>query len=392
MSHLQEHPMQGTCMEMCPESEIIMREKHGLLHPFEMVPETRHHKRPRASREWMVKEYSRPAAGKAEPSQSELRPPDVLLKTVNFLMDRVVPISSCAWKDVYDYVFDRLRAVRQDMVMQSIGGVEAIRILEVAIRFHIYAAYRLCTEPLARFDQKINNTHTQECMKRLLVLYDNNVTQQNYHGDTVCYHSNRDEFESIYVLHNIGNSEALLHALDIKNKIRCSKWLNRSLEISRAYQDGNYARFCKMVRLLPVILRCAVHRHTAEVQRRALGIMSVAYSSKTLKFPVEKLCHMLNFDTISDTTSILKQRGLWVADGNVIFQKTNYQDEQIDLLHSKSIENQLKMLNASDLLIDGLISSDAQSFEESFEKMNISSESPHSNPGTKYEQTEWWDE
>lgn len=46
------------------------------------------------------------------------------------------------WNVVYDFIFDRLRAVRQDMVIQNIGGDEAIDILEKITRFHVYAGYR----------------------------------------------------------------------------------------------------------------------------------------------------------------------------------------------------------------------------------------------------------
>lgn len=44
--------------------------------------------------------------------------------------------------DVYDFIFDRLRAVRQDMVIQRINDISAIQILEAIIKFHIYAEYK----------------------------------------------------------------------------------------------------------------------------------------------------------------------------------------------------------------------------------------------------------
>jgi len=47
------------------------------------------------------------------------------------------------WHRVYEFIFDRLRAVRQDMVIQRIGGNSAICILESSVRFLIYAGYRL---------------------------------------------------------------------------------------------------------------------------------------------------------------------------------------------------------------------------------------------------------
>lgn len=43
---------------------------------------------------------------------------------------------------MYDYVFDRLRAVRQDAVMQGLDGDIIITLMENIVRFHIYAEYR----------------------------------------------------------------------------------------------------------------------------------------------------------------------------------------------------------------------------------------------------------
>ena len=51
------------------------------------------------------------------------------------------------WVEVYDFIFDRLRAVRQDLTIQQTDGQEAVTVLEYAVRFYIYSGYRLvyCT-------------------------------------------------------------------------------------------------------------------------------------------------------------------------------------------------------------------------------------------------------
>jgi len=43
---------------------------------------------------------------------------------------------------IYDFVFDRLRSVRQDLVVQRIDDQAAIVIYETVIRFHVYSAFR----------------------------------------------------------------------------------------------------------------------------------------------------------------------------------------------------------------------------------------------------------
>ena len=74
---------------------------------------------------------------------------------------------------------------------------------------------RLCTESVASFDMKINYDHTQECLKRLLVLYDDQQDVQ---------HQCRSEFESLYLLYNLGKylqqSFSVIHLLYlIDNKV-----------------------------------------------------------------------------------------------------------------------------------------------------------------------------
>ena len=63
---------------------------------------------------------------------------------------------------------------------------------------------RLCTEPMSKFDPKINDTHVQECTKRLLVLYAEGGAEGRH---------NMAEYMSLYLLYNTGRTEALLHAI-----------------------------------------------------------------------------------------------------------------------------------------------------------------------------------
>lgn len=119
----------GTCEAMCPESEITLRERENLLHPLEealILKDGRKKANPRKT----VKEFRRPAAGREVTKPCDLRPPSVLKMTVNYLLGEVAMETGHQWNVVYDFIFDRLRAVRQDMVIQNIGGENAIEILE----------------------------------------------------------------------------------------------------------------------------------------------------------------------------------------------------------------------------------------------------------------------
>lgn len=79
----------GVCQSMCPAREFRDREKQNRLHRFEMLAGTERDRLPRGDPLRAVKEYARPAAGKDSTNPTDLRPPDVLLKTVCYLIDDI---------------------------------------------------------------------------------------------------------------------------------------------------------------------------------------------------------------------------------------------------------------------------------------------------------------
>lgn len=102
---------------------------------------------------------------------------------------------------VYSFVFDRLRGVKQDMIIQRVSGLNCVAILERTVRFLIYASYHLCGEPLRLYDPRINDTHLQENLSWLLDCYANGTGP----------HPNQEEFQALSLLYNLG---WLLHLVD----------------------------------------------------------------------------------------------------------------------------------------------------------------------------------
>lgn len=95
---------------------------------------------------------------------------------------------------VYSFVFDRLRGVKQDMIIQRVSGPSCVAILEPVVRFLIYASYRLCGEPLRLYDPCINETHLQENLSWLLDCYATGTGP----------HPNQEEFQALGLLYNLG--------------------------------------------------------------------------------------------------------------------------------------------------------------------------------------------
>ncbi len=326
---------------MCPAEEMVLREQNRLLHPFEMIPDTRRNKLPKADRSRMVKEYSRPAAGKAEATPASLRPGPVLLRTVQYLLRTVASLPDTSWSKKYEFIFDRLRAVRQDLVVQRIEGFYTVRILEMAVRFYIYSSYVLCEEKSGEFDSHINDVHTQECLKRLLVLY--NET------DSDKCRENLTEFLSLYLVLNLGNSEALRCGLSWKSRLESSEIFSRCLSLSLAAWLENNVRVFKLARTLPPIHLCAFHRHISKLQSHSFGVMSSGYNSKNLKFNVEDLVKLLWFNSEDECVAFCELHGLSVVKNGVVFSKGSFRQSQSALRKSRVLESNLRDKVASAL-------------------------------------------
>lgn len=150
----------GTCDAMCPSDERLMwvpvrfqyykyairihflsrRTREKLLHFYERVtlPNGQHI----ADKSKVVKEFARSAAGIQQPKRHQLRTPATLQQTVRYLLTDVVNDTRKPFHVAYDFIFDRLRAVRQEIVMQNLEHSITIQLLEPIVMFLAYSMYR----------------------------------------------------------------------------------------------------------------------------------------------------------------------------------------------------------------------------------------------------------
>lgn len=314
--------IQGMCLDMCPATEIAARENQRRLHFFETVAftspsqDSEHHlgkliADPRA----VIKEFSRSAAGRSIDS-SELRPASVLLSTMNYLIEEIASKDGTySWQMIYWFMFDRVRAIRQDLVVQRITGKPVVEIFERACRFHILSGYRLCESPLDAFDPKINNDHTNECLKRLLCFYDEE--------DSSAYQGTRPEFEAYYLLHNLGSFEALNRAVNLPKEVKNSCLLRLAFDITTCIMLKNFVRFFRLVKRLPFLACCAVHKHMQQVRGDALAAINTAYFCRNASLPLALLVDMLNFDDAQEAGEFCSHFGLEVSVTSVKLVKGN---------------------------------------------------------------------
>ncbi|XP_077440395.1 SAC3 domain-containing protein 1 isoform X2 [Vanacampus margaritifer] len=326
----------GACQTMCPAGELHKRESQNRLHRFEMVAGTQKDRRPRADPLRAVKEYSRPAAGKDSANSADLRPPAVLLKTVCYLIDEVAASPHLQpWTEVYSFVFDRLRSVKQDMIIQRAHGPDCVAILERVVRFLMYASYRLCDEPLRLFDPRINDVHLQENLSWLLDCY--------AHGTGP--HPNQEEFQALGLLYNLGAPRAMQHIMELPAPLRRAPAVMLAISINRSFLERNPVRLLRSARRLSFLQACALHRHVTASRKDLLLVYSHGYSSRNCRFPLDALSKLLALEK-SLTRTLCQACGVEVnTDEQVVFSKTSFAEPEqgkscCSLYHNVGTEKQ----------------------------------------------------
>lgn len=96
-----------------------------------------------AADEWkVVTEFARSAAGVQSPKAKYIRTPKALKRTIEYLLTFIVTDTRKPFNVVYDFIFDRLRAVRQEIVIQNLSEATSVELLEPICLFLAYSFYR----------------------------------------------------------------------------------------------------------------------------------------------------------------------------------------------------------------------------------------------------------
>lgn len=125
----------------------------------------------------MVKRFRRSAAGYDEQLPSDIRPPRVLQKTLDYLINEVVggqqPLAS-----VHKFVWDRTRGIRNDFSIQQVTKLEDLRIaincFERVARFHILSLHQLSRPDgdIGEFDHHQEREQLNNTLLSLMYYYD----------------------------------------------------------------------------------------------------------------------------------------------------------------------------------------------------------------------------
>ncbi|KAA0199435.1 hypothetical protein HAZT_HAZT003986 [Hyalella azteca] len=310
--------LSATCPDMCPEKERYMREVQYDLSPYEMTSDRKvDHKR-------AVKKFSRSSADKHEPLPHELRPGSVLRLTMDYLMWNILPDmeddSNCDMDLCYNYLWDRTRAMRSDIMQQHLLDESAVYVLERCVRFHIYCTERLCLEPPDVFDPKMNAEHLSKSMHSLKELY-HDLSENSIYVDSEA------EFRAYEILLDVDDGNIMFAYLHFRDSVRKSPEVQFAVEILHAVQSNNFVRFFRLVKKATFLQSCILHKYFNRIRSKALVILTKALNapSKSQSISLAKLCHLLLFENTTEAAAFLAHHGLCInASGRVVLDRKSF--------------------------------------------------------------------
>ena len=287
----------------------------------------------------MVKKFRRSAAGYDEQLPSDIRPPLVLQKTLNYLFDEVVG-GSQSLSAVHRFVWDRTRGVRNDFSIQQLTKVADLRIaidcFERIARFHILSLHQL-SRPGADngdFDSYQEREQLNNTLLSLMYYYDDNRHKMTF--------PNEAEFRAYCIIFEIQDSRPDLEdrAQQWPRSVLQDKRVQTALKLYAAagntsddqgptrpqtpflIAQANTGRFWALIKstAVPYLMACAAEIYFGLVRRTALENIWKAYKgkrggpTKMEDWILDDMKTALGFDDEEQTQAFCEDHGFIIAE------------------------------------------------------------------------------
>lgn len=316
----------GTCPDMCPEKERLMRESQRQVAPYEQQESNEY----RINHATAVKQYSRSSADQEEPMPHDLRPVKSLKMTMSYLLHEIADL--CEEEDTnlaewYHFLWDRTRGIRKDITQQELCCIDSVQLVEQCARFHIISSERLCAEDASVFDKKINSENLTKCLQTLKYMYydlrEKNITCKN-----------EPEFRAYIVLLNLHNGNFIYDLQQLPKSIQNSPEVQCAVNIYFALESNNYYKFFKLVRETTYLNACILLRYFHQVRIKAFSVMVKAYCRTTsTAFPLYELMDILGFEDEDETNYFSEQMGLHLSNDklHILLNRQNFSMPAINI-------------------------------------------------------------
>ncbi|CAI5756626.1 unnamed protein product [Candida verbasci] len=327
---------QGSCLDMCPTFERIRRQLENNVKNLEKDPITNKISRSRA-----IKAFSRPAAGQPPPLPSEVRPPHILVETLNYLVDEIM----IHLPDSHSFLWDRTRSIRQDFTYQNNFGPEAVDCNERIVRIHLLCLHLMSGSDV-EYSQQQELEQFNKSLQTLMEIY---TDVRNNGGEC----PNEAEFRAYHLLSHLKDPELerqiqnlpdhIYNNSNIQVALRFRNLINQNNTVERGVKNliGCLDYYVEFFELLygddtPLLMACLLETQFSEIRFYALKAMSRAYHTKSKPLGVKTLADILGFDSKEKLIKFLKYYDIDIVnDSNG--------DEVVDLFNKEKLESQYKL-------------------------------------------------
>ncbi|EPS68192.1 hypothetical protein M569_06578, partial [Genlisea aurea] len=274
--------IRGTCLLMCPAKERERRERLRDLSIFE-----RFNGNPaKSSPNLAVKKFCRTISKKGLEA-SDVRPIPVLERTLSYIIS-FLHSTDHPFEIIHDFIFDRMRSIRQDLSLQNAFGNQVIHIYERMVKVHIISSRRLRESPGNLYAVSMVQLNQEQLFKSLLTLL-------NLY-DAASRASNEFEFYSYHLLLHLGSNHQEPLSLwfrRVPTRILKSREMCFARRLLRYYRLGNYRGFVQTVEEEASFLQyCIIEPYINEMRKLALSC--ICYGGYKLQpYPLLQLSKLL---------------------------------------------------------------------------------------------------
>ncbi|KAJ4791716.1 SAC3 family protein B [Rhynchospora pubera] len=283
----------GLCPDMCPEPERAERERTGNLDKHERLDGNRN----QTTKSLAVKMYNRTA----ERDPGRIRPLPVLVRTMDYLLELMDRPYGDDFLRLYNFLWDRMRAVRMDLRMQHISDLDTISMLE-QMAAHIIAMHDFCEYNKGEgfsegFDAHLNIEQMNKASMELFQMYEDHKRK----GIAV---PTEKEFRGYYALlkldkhpgYKVEPAELSLDLAKMSSEVRHSPEISFAREVAKACRMGNYISFFRLAKKATFLQACLMHAHFSKLRIEALNSLHSSFTSNK-GMPLSRLVEMLAMES-----------------------------------------------------------------------------------------------
>ncbi|CEP24178.1 SAC3 [Cyberlindnera jadinii] len=302
----------GSCHDMCPVYERIRRSVENDVRKYERDPSTGKISKSRA-----IKAFSRPAAGQPPPLPSDVRPPQVLLSTLDYLIDNVLQ----ELPEAQSFIWDRTRSIRQDFTYQNYFGPEAVECHEKIVRIHIITLH-----VMAKTSFEFSRQQELEQMNKALKTLSEMYSEYRSRGLQA---PNEAEFRAYYMLSQhrdpeldreiqelpkeILEDDKVQMALNIRNLIQ-TNIVERGFQFTENVLDLFKTFFHNFKRgTFPLLMTYIMEVHLNEIRFYAFKAIKRSLHTRAKPYPVNFFIELLAFNDESDLSDFCNYYGVQIS-------------------------------------------------------------------------------